>query len=69
VKQAALASGGPGEVLGCTISGAGPSLFALTADAASAARAVSAMIAAFEAAGLSAEGWVSPVGGAGARLV
>jgi homoserine kinase len=68
VKQAALMSGTK-EVLGCSISGAGPSLFALTTDAASAARAVSAMIAAFGAAGLKAEGHVSPIAAAGARLV
>jgi homoserine kinase len=68
VKQAALMSGVK-EVLGCSISGAGPSLFALTTDAASAARAVSAMIAAFGAAGLKAEGHISPIAATGARLV
>jgi len=57
VKAAALASG----ALGCSISGSGPSVFALCASADSAARAGAAMIAAFREAGLAADLFLSAV--------
>jgi homoserine kinase len=65
VKRAALQSG----ALGCSISGAGPSLFAWCADDSAAERARGAMVEAFAAAGLAADGWISPVDGPGARIV
>jgi homoserine kinase len=64
VKQAALDAG----ALGASISGAGPSVFAWFADAASAAAAVPAMQAGFTAAGLASEGFVGPVDAPGARV-
>jgi homoserine kinase len=67
VKAAALEAG----ALGCSLSGSGPSIFALAADAAGAARAGAAMREAFARAGggVGADLWVSPVGTSGARLV
>lgn len=66
VKKAALASG----ALGSSISGAGPSIFALMRDRASAVIARDAMIAAFgTSAGLSAKGWISTISMRGAHLV
>jgi homoserine kinase len=64
VKWAALEAG----ALGCSISGAGPSIFAWCADDAIAERVRSVMIAAFAEAGRAAEGWISPVDGPGARI-
>ena len=64
VKAAALTAG----ALGCSISGAGPSLFAWCDGDAVAERACGAMVAAFAAAGVEATGWTCPVGGPGARL-
>jgi homoserine kinase len=64
-KHAALNAG----ALGCSISGAGPSVFALT-DGGSTARAVcDAMIAAYHAAGIMASGRVAEVDQRGARLL
>jgi homoserine kinase len=57
VKAAALAAG----ALGCSISGSGPSLFALCATADEAARAGTAMKAAFRAAGLESDLYLSAV--------
>ncbi len=68
VKHAARLDGAD-EILGGSISGAGPSVFALTVDAKSAGRSSAAMIAAFASVGVSARGWVSPISSAGARLV
>jgi homoserine kinase len=67
VKAAALESG----ALGCSLSGSGPSIFALAADAAGASRAGAAMQAAFAGVGggAGADLWISPVGTRGARLV
>lgn len=68
MQQAALDAG----ALGCSLSGSGPSLFALCESTARASDVASAMNAALErAAGLKADIWVSPVGprGAQARLV
>jgi len=57
VKAAALAAG----ALGCSISGSGPSVFALCASTAEAARAGAAMAAAFKAAGLASDLYLSAV--------
>ena len=57
VKAAALAAG----ALGCSISGSGPSVFALCASAAAAARAGDAMKAGFRNAGLEADLFLSAV--------
>jgi len=66
VKGAALDAG----ALGCSLSGSGPSIFAL-APSLAAARIVGAAMAAAYAAepGPSADLWVSPVGTSGARIV
>jgi homoserine kinase len=67
VKAAALAAG----ALGCSLSGSGPSIFALAADAGGAARAGEAMREAFarSGGGVGADLWISPVGTRGARIV
>lgn len=65
VKAAALAAG----ALGASISGGGPSVFAWCRDAASAERVADAMQAAFAAAGLAADRFVSPVAGPAAELL
>jgi homoserine kinase len=64
-KRAALEAG----ALGASLSGAGPSVFAWCAGDSAAASARDAMISAFAAAGVRADGWVSPVDGPGARVV
>jgi homoserine kinase len=64
VKAAALAHG----AYGCSISGAGPTVFAW-ADAADAGGVRASMVAAFAAAGLASDAWVSPIQGGGARVV
>ncbi len=64
VKQAALAAG----ALGCSISGAGPSVFAwCESRQADAIRA--GMVAAFAAGGIASAGWRAPVGGDGALVL
>jgi homoserine kinase len=67
VKRAALAAG----ALGCSLSGSGPSIFALTPTIEAARVAGAAMAAAFAEAvpGLDADLWVSAVGTTGARIV
>ncbi|MEZ5293602.1 MAG: homoserine kinase [Vicinamibacterales bacterium] len=66
VKAAALDAG----ALGCSLSGSGPSIFALTASLDLAHRAGAAMAEAFSrASSVAADLWVSPVGTAGARIV
>jgi homoserine kinase len=65
VKAAALEAG----ALGGSLSGAGPSVFAWCADDTVAERVRDAMRDAFCAAGLQADGWISPVDGPGARIV
>jgi homoserine kinase len=57
VKAAALAAG----ALGCSISGSGPSVFALCAKAEGSARVGAAMVAAFKAAGLESDVYLSAV--------
>lgn len=64
VQAAAMDAG----ALGCSISGGGPSLFAWCDGDAVADAVRGAMVAAFTAAGVQAEGWTSEVGGPGARL-
>lgn len=66
VKRAATRAG----ALGCSISGSGPSVFALAGDDATAGAVSEAMRRAFrEAAGLDSEGYAGPVNTAGARRV
>lgn len=66
VKQAAQSAG----ALGCSLSGSGPSLFALCASHESAEAAGQAMRDALTAvAGIDADLWISPVGRRGARIV
>jgi homoserine kinase len=64
VKRAALDAG----ALGCSISGAGPSLFAWATDDAAAAIGA-AMVGAFAAEGVPADAWISPIAAQGARVV
>jgi homoserine kinase len=64
VKGAALAN----RALGCSISGAGPSVFAWC-EAAHAEAVRAAMCAAFAAAGLECDHWIAPVGGEGATIL
>ena len=66
LKSAALAAG----AIGCSLSGSGPSIFALAASMEDAQRAGEAMRRAFaEASPVGADLWVSPVGRQGARVV
>ena len=65
VKGAALEAG----ALGCSISGAGPSVFAWCAGDAVAGAARDAMVAAFAAAGVESDAFISPVNAPGARVV
>jgi len=65
VQAAALEAG----ALGASISGAGPSVFAWCPGEESAKRARAGMQAAFRAAGLESDGWVTPIGSGGAHLV
>lgn len=62
-KRAALDAG----ALGCSISGGGPSAFALAEGDAAAERVVTAMVAAYEAAGVMATGRVAQIDTRGAR--
>ena len=64
VKKAAIESG----VLGCSISGAGPAVFALTDDSQVAEVAKNAMIQAFLKAGLASTGYISPIRVEGASV-
>lgn len=63
VKAAALDAG----AMGCSLSGSGPAVFAWFRSEAAARSGCEAMLAAFEAAGLAADGFVSPVNSPGAR--
>jgi homoserine kinase len=65
VKRAALDAG----ALGCSISGAGPSVFALADGEAAADAALAAMLGAFDENGIRAEGRVASVDERGARLL
>ena len=65
VKAAALQAG----AIGCSISGAGPAVFALAASAARAEAVAEAMRRAFADAGLTATAYVSEISRAGPRIV
>lgn len=66
VKAAAMAAG----ALGCSLSGSGPSIFALASSIESARAVGQAMATAFdEASGPGADLWISAVGTTGARVV
>ncbi len=66
VKAAALGQG----ALGCSISGAGPSVFALFDRWDAAEKARDAMIEAFRGSGhLPARGWISPIRASGAQVL
>jgi homoserine kinase len=64
VRRAAMQAG----ALGCSISGAGPSMFAWTLET-SAPAVLAAMRREFEARGLAADGWIVELRGAGAQVV
>ena len=64
-KRAALDAG----ALGCSISGAGPTSFALAGDDATANRVAGAMVAAYATEGIAATARVADVDLAGARIV
>jgi homoserine kinase len=64
VKRAALEAG----ALGCSISGAGPTVFAWS-EAGDAAAVQSGMVAAFRRHGLASDTWISAVDAQGARVV
>lgn len=64
VKEGALQNG----ALGCSISGAGPTIFAWT-EAQDAERVRDAMVAAFKAHGLESDAWISTLDPMGARIV
>jgi len=63
VRRAAMQAG----ALGCSISGAGPSMFAWTLEA-SAPAVLTAMQREFEARGLAADGWIVELRGVGAQV-
>ena len=65
VKEAALADG----AIGCSISGAGPAVFALAASVGRAKAVAEAMRQAFADAGLTATAYVSEISRAGPRIV
>jgi homoserine kinase len=67
VQQAAMAHG----ALGCSLSGSGPSIFALCASSERARQVGESMRVAFdaEAGGMAADLWVSEVGRQGARII
>jgi len=63
-KRAARGAG----ALGCSISGAGPSVFAWCEEG-TAAAVRDAMLGAFQGEGLACDHWIAPIGGDGARIV
>ena len=65
VKKAALSAG----ALGCSISGSGPSVFALCASAQSAKKAAHGMAEAFQNAGLGSDLYISAVNTQGPRII
>lgn len=65
VKQAALENG----ALGCSISGSGPSMFALCRNAEIAQRVAEAMQQAFLAVGITSEAYVSEINRQGPRVI
>ncbi|NNM59173.1 MAG: homoserine kinase [Legionellales bacterium] len=65
VKQAALEAG----ALGASLSGSGPSVFALCANQCIAQTTRDAMLAAFHQCGIGADGYVSEMGTQGAKII
>ncbi len=65
VKQAALENG----ALGCSISGSGPSMFALSRNAETAERVGAAMQQAFLSAGITSEAYVSEINREGPKVI
>lgn len=65
VKQAALDAG----ALGCSISGSGPSMFALSRDADTAEQIGAAMQQAFLAVGITSEAYVSEINQEGPKVL
>lgn len=65
VKQAALDNG----ALGCSLSGSGPSMFALSRDAETAERIGAAMQQAFLGVGITSEAYVSEINRQGPRVI
>ena len=65
VKEAALAHG----ALGCSISGAGPSVFAWADSTGAASEIKAAMLQAFKSAGVEANGWAFVMKNEGARII
>ena len=65
VKESALAHG----ALGCSISGAGPSVFAWADSTGAASEIKTAMLQAFQAAGVEANGWAFALKREGARII
>lgn len=63
-KRAAINAG----ALGCSISGSGPSMFALTDSAERAAKCAEAMVGSFAELGIQAASYVSPINTVGATL-
>jgi homoserine kinase len=64
VRAGAMANG----ALGCTISGAGPSMFAWSLDS-DAPKVRNAMVAAFKSAGNEVDSWIVPITSTGAHVV
>ncbi len=64
VREGAMANG----ALGCTISGAGPSMFAWSLDS-DAPRVRAAMVAAFQTAGKEVDSWIVPITSTGAHVI
>ena len=64
VREGAMAQG----ALGCTISGAGPSMFAWSLDS-DAPKVRDAMVAAFKSAGMETDAWIVPISSTGAHVV
>jgi homoserine kinase len=64
VRRGALEAG----ALGCTISGAGPTMFAWALEA-DAGKVRSAMVAAFKAAGKGVDDWIVPITTSGAHVI
>lgn len=65
VKQAALENG----ALGCSLSGSGPSMFALSRDAETARRVGAAMQQAFLSVGITSESYVSEINRQGPKVI
>jgi homoserine kinase len=64
VRAGAMENG----ALGCTISGAGPSMFAWSLDS-DAPRVRDAMVAAFKNSGMHTDAWIVPISSTGAHVV